>query len=275
MPKINKYLGKIGDKAKKQFEKHTDVYAKKKVRAAFEKGGEFIIVKPSEILEDYTFQIRSKEVSREDFENLKESIKKHGQQVPVFIRPKDGKYQLIAGFTRYRALKESGREIKAICNDVSDEDAFIIAEIENLQRMEMEFEDVYKHIKKLETEQNLKPAEIAKRLDLSYRSVRNYLNVGGDEDLKKLIEMGMTFKEGIRTLNLPEKEQKKRIRQLYNIFSKPVEERKAAKKKMLKDGDIILNREKNIIKIVIYGKLSEKSGVIKRLEDAIERIKKA
>ena len=93
----------VSPKIDKQFSKHEEML---KVTDDFIKSGKLIELTSSEIMEDVTFQIRSEKVSNEDFDNLKASLKANGQQVPILVRKKDNKYQIIGGFNRYQALKE-------------------------------------------------------------------------------------------------------------------------------------------------------------------------
>jgi ParB family chromosome partitioning protein len=70
---------------------------------------------------------------------LTESIKTKGIIQPILVRSRqEGGYELIAGERRLRAAKELNiEEIPAIVKDVSDEEAFELALIENLQREEL------------------------------------------------------------------------------------------------------------------------------------------
>ncbi len=85
---------------------------------------------------------------RQDFGNLVEladSIKEKGILEPIIVRPKDGKFEIIAGERRYRAAKMLElMEVPCIEHDVPDNEALEITIIENLQRKDLNiFESAY------------------------------------------------------------------------------------------------------------------------------------
>lgn len=67
---------------------------------------------------------------------LVESVQQHGILEPILLRSLDNDtYELIAGERRYRAAKEIGlKEIPAIVRQMTSDEAFQIALVENLQR---------------------------------------------------------------------------------------------------------------------------------------------
>ena len=73
-----------------------------------------------------------------DLANLKESLKIRQLQ-DIIVRPKNGKYELIAGFRRWVSAKElKWNEIDAKVLDVDDKEALEIALTENIERKEMD-----------------------------------------------------------------------------------------------------------------------------------------
>lgn len=72
---------------------------------------------------------------------MEESIRMEGVLQPIIIRPnpsKEGWYLVVAGETRYTlAVRVGLRTIPAIIKDLSNEEAFSIATIENVQRQDM------------------------------------------------------------------------------------------------------------------------------------------
>ncbi|MFH7026660.1 MAG: ParB/RepB/Spo0J family partition protein [Heteroscytonema crispum UTEX LB 1556] len=70
---------------------------------------------------------------------LTASIKSKGILQPLLVRSHEqNQYELIAGERRYRAAKEAGLEqVPAIVKDLSDEETFEIALLENLQREDL------------------------------------------------------------------------------------------------------------------------------------------
>lgn len=73
---------------------------------------------------------------------LAESIKAHGQQVPIMLRPvadKPGYYRIVYGRRRLRALRFLGIPAKALIRSLSDEEAILAQGQENSQRLDPSF----------------------------------------------------------------------------------------------------------------------------------------
>ena len=77
-----------------------------------------------------------------DVSTLAESIKAHGQQVPIMVRPiadKPGRYKIIYGRRRLRALRALGIPAKALVRSLTDEQAILAQGQENTQRLNPSF----------------------------------------------------------------------------------------------------------------------------------------
>jgi ParB family chromosome partitioning protein len=77
-----------------------------------------------------------------DVVTLAESIKAHGQQVPIMVRPiadKPGHYKIVYGRRRLRALRSLGISAKALVRSLSDEEAILAQGQENTQRLDPSF----------------------------------------------------------------------------------------------------------------------------------------
>ena len=77
-----------------------------------------------------------------DVVKLAESIKAHGQQVPIMVRPiadKPGHYKIVYGRRRLRALRSLGIPAKALVRSLSDEEAILAQGQENTQRLDPSF----------------------------------------------------------------------------------------------------------------------------------------
>jgi ParB family chromosome partitioning protein len=72
-------------------------------------------------------------------DELTESIKQHGLLQPLLVRPlKSGGYELVAGERRYRGAQKAGlTEVPVVVRELSDEQAWQLALIENLQREDL------------------------------------------------------------------------------------------------------------------------------------------
>ena len=74
-----------------------------------------------------------------DIRDLMSSIKEKGVLEPILVRPKDGRYEIIAGERRYIASKKVGlKEMPCIEMEVEDNEAMEISLIENLQRKNLD-----------------------------------------------------------------------------------------------------------------------------------------
>jgi ParB family transcriptional regulator, chromosome partitioning protein len=72
----------------------------------------------------------------EKMKQLKASIEEHGILEPLIVRPlKDGNYELVAGERRLRSAQEMGlTEVPVVVREFSDQKAYEVALLENLQR---------------------------------------------------------------------------------------------------------------------------------------------
>jgi ParB family chromosome partitioning protein len=77
-----------------------------------------------------------------DVAQLAESIRAHGQQVPIMVRPVDGQpnhFRIVYGRRRLRALRLLGIPAKALVRSLTDEQAILAQGQENAQRLDPSF----------------------------------------------------------------------------------------------------------------------------------------
>lgn len=77
-----------------------------------------------------------------DVVSLAASIKEHGQQVPIMVRPlsdKPGRFRIVYGRRRLLALKSIGVSAKALVRSLSDEEAILAQGQENSLRLDPSF----------------------------------------------------------------------------------------------------------------------------------------
>lgn len=74
-----------------------------------------------------------------DLESLTESIRLHGQEVPILVRPTDkrGHYELIYGRRRWTVCQDLGVKVKAFIREVDDKAAYELMCLENSDRQEL------------------------------------------------------------------------------------------------------------------------------------------
>jgi ParB family transcriptional regulator, chromosome partitioning protein len=76
---------------------------------------------------------------RIDVDELVESLRAYGLLQPIVVRRRGAGYELIAGHRRYEAARRLGwSEIAAVVRDETDEHAYILTLVENLQREDLE-----------------------------------------------------------------------------------------------------------------------------------------
>jgi ParB family transcriptional regulator, chromosome partitioning protein len=109
---------------------------------------------------------------------LTSSIEASGLLQPVVVRPRDGKYELIAGERRWRAVQRLGwTKIPAMVRDVDDPTLLTLALIENLQRDSLTAIDEAAGYQRLGDEFKLPQAEIARLVGRNRSTVANLLRL--------------------------------------------------------------------------------------------------
>jgi len=113
-----------------------------------------------------------------DVKELMLSIKEKGVLEPILIRPKQGRYEIIAGERRYVAAKLAGlREMPCIEMSVEDNEAMEIALIENLQRKDLDVFEEADGLKTLADGYGYHHNEIAKKLGKARSTITEIINV--------------------------------------------------------------------------------------------------
>ncbi|WP_457299931.1 plasmid partitioning protein RepB [Phyllobacterium sp. P5_D12] len=80
--------------------------------------------------------------SDDSFEELVESIRQNGQQVPILVRPhpeKQGHYQTAYGHRRLRAARRVGKPVQAIVRNLTDVQLVLAQGKENTERRDLSF----------------------------------------------------------------------------------------------------------------------------------------
>ncbi|MBR3679441.1 MAG: ParB/RepB/Spo0J family partition protein [Oscillospiraceae bacterium] len=110
---------------------------------------------------------------------LAESIRLHGMLQPIVVRPiADGRYQIVAGERRWRAAKRVGlSEVPVIIRDLTDQEVYELALIENLQRENLNPIEEAVGYQTLMEQYQLTQEEIAKAVGRSRSAVANCLRL--------------------------------------------------------------------------------------------------
>ena len=91
---------------------------------------------------DPSFIVDRLETSKESHRSLVESIREHGQQVPVLVRPhpeREGRYQIAYGRRRLRAVAELGLRVRAVVKPLTDQQLVVAQGQENSARTDLSF----------------------------------------------------------------------------------------------------------------------------------------
>lgn len=109
---------------------------------------------------------------------LAESIKIHGLIQPIIVQKAKGMYRIVAGERRWRACRLAKlKEVPVIVKDLSENEQYEIALIENIQREDLnDIEEAYAY-KSLIDEFNLTQDAVAERVSKSRVAVTNSLRL--------------------------------------------------------------------------------------------------
>ncbi len=110
---------------------------------------------------------------------LAESIKRYGILQPLTVRRKNsGGFELVAGERRLRAARMAGlREVPCLVAAVSEEDASILALIENIQRRDLNYMEEAVAMQKLIEAYGFSQEKVAEKLGKSQSAVANKLRL--------------------------------------------------------------------------------------------------
>jgi ParB family chromosome partitioning protein len=122
--------------------------------------------------------------------DLTSSIEASGLLQPVVVRPRNGKYELIAGERRLRAVQRLGwTKIPAVVRDVDDPTLLTLALIENLQRDGLSAIDEAAGYQRLGEEFKLPQTEIARRVGRNRSTIANLVRLLKlPEEVKTLVQ---------------------------------------------------------------------------------------
>ncbi|MBM1817327.1 plasmid partitioning protein RepB [Sulfitobacter pseudonitzschiae] len=108
-------------------------------------------------------------------DELAESIRKHGQQVPIMVRPsaQPDRYRIVYGRRRLAAIRKTGGTVKAIVRTLDDDASLIAQGQENNLRLDPSFIEKSLFIKEMQ-EVGYKPGVIQDALGLTRQGVSNH-----------------------------------------------------------------------------------------------------
>ncbi|MFT0545331.1 ParB/RepB/Spo0J family partition protein [Allopusillimonas ginsengisoli] len=112
---------------------------------------------------------------------LADSIRAQGVMQPILVRPlegKSGKYEIIAGERRFRAAKLAGlKEVPVLVREVADENAAVMALIENIQREDLNPLEEAHGVRRLLDEFDMTHEQAAQAIGRSRSATSNLLRL--------------------------------------------------------------------------------------------------
>ena len=123
-------------------------------------------------------------------DELAQSITANGIVQPIVVRPKDGKFEIVAGERRWRASQRAGlRKVPVVVKEVSDDKLLELALIENIQRQELNPIEEAKAYRKLIDTIGLTQEQVSERVGRERSLVATSIRLLKlPDDIQKLIE---------------------------------------------------------------------------------------
>lgn len=157
----------------------------------------------------------------ERINELCQTIKTHGVIQPIVVRVRGGKYEIIAGERRWRAVMKLGHStIPAIVREFNDSQAASIALIENLQREGLTAIEEAVAYQKLMDLHNLTQESLAQRIGKGQSTIANKIRLLQlSEPVKQaMLERKITERHARALLALDEEELQVKV--LHEILEK-------------------------------------------------------
>lgn len=111
-------------------------------------------------------------------QELADSIKQNGVLQPILVRKKGSAYEIVAGERRFQAAKQAGlKEIPVCVRNITDDEIFKLALIENLQRADLNPLEEALGYKKLIKQLKVTQEELSKVLSKSRSAISNTMRL--------------------------------------------------------------------------------------------------
>ncbi len=131
-----------------------------------------------------------RDINPAHIEELAKSLLNQGVLQPVLVRKDGSRYKLIAGERRWRAAQKAGlKELPALLREATDQEAFELALVENLQREDLNSLELAEGYKRLVDERRWTQEQVADRVGKARVSVANALRLLNlPEEVKLLLK---------------------------------------------------------------------------------------
>ena len=150
---------------------------------------------------------------------LGESIRKHGILEPIIVRPRDGRFEIVAGERRFQAAVYLGlEELPVTVRDLDDRTAMEIALSENLEREDLSPIEVAVSFSDYLTKFRTTQDELAQRLGKDRSTVANFIRLLDLPETARTALDNRTITAGHARALLPLKDQ----RQLGTVLAEVI-----------------------------------------------------
>ncbi len=152
-----------------------------------------------------------KHFDAETLEELAESIRRRGVLQPIVVRPEADHYLIVMGERRYRASLLAGlEEIPALVREMSDEEVFLAALTENLQRANLDPSDEAEAYQGLVTK-GYSVRSIAEQLSISPARISKAVRIHQDPVLSEAVSNKVLSKAQAQELLVAPKDEVPRL----------------------------------------------------------------
>jgi len=229
--------------------------------------------------------------ARNELGNIKElvaSIKEKGVLEPILVRPKDGKYEIIAGERRYIAAKTAGlKNMPCIEMNIEDNEAMEISLIENLQRKDLDVFEEADGLSALANMYDYNHSQIAEKIGKARSTITEIINISKiPVDIRDLCRKN-DINSRTTLIEISKQKSNKNMLDLISAISErdlKREDTRILSKKIKGKDETIIKRyvynfvptvEKNCrIRIEFKKQKVNKSEIISILREAIEKLLK-
>ena len=134
--------------------------------------------------------------------DLAQSIRENGLIQPITVREMDGKYQIIAGERRFRALKLNGAvDVPVLIMDANEVQMAEMALVENIQRENLSAIEEAKSYVEIMKYSGLNQRQLALRVGKSQSSIANKIRLLNlDEDVQEAVSTKKISEQHARAL---------------------------------------------------------------------------
>lgn len=223
-----------------------------------------------------------------NIEELKASIKEKGVLEPILVRPRQGRYEIIAGERRFHASKSIGlKEIPCIEMSVDDSEAMEISLIENLQRKDLDVFEEADGLKALADIYGYNHGDIAAKIGKARSTITEIINLSKiPQEIRELckelkITSRTTLIEISKLNNVEEMKhlikaiaQRELRREDTRYLSKQIKGKQTGKIKRYVYNFQPEGEEYCRLRIEFRRQTVNKKEIIRILEEAIEKLKK-